>query len=99
MTMNEALTRRVFVCAYAVSRSGTSVLTTTGSRPYPMTPDVLDQYAIHSPRLGFTCFTEAGQDIRIGDRIVVTGAVSMTVQVVGRGTWVDPLELHVEQVQ
>jgi hypothetical protein len=67
-----------------------------------MSTDVADQYAIHSPRLGYTLFTAAGQDIRIGDRIVMTGAVlpaAMTVQVVGKGPWFEMIELHVEQVQ
>ena len=97
--MNASLTRRVFVCTVTVTRAGAAVLTTTGSRPYPMTTDVADQYNIHSPRLGFTVFVAAGQDVRIGDRIALTGEASMTVQVVGKGTWVDPLELHCEQVQ
>src|SRR5512139_166896 len=96
--MNPQTQSRVFVCSLAVTRNGVSVLSTTGSRPYPMDNDLLQQYDISSPRLGFTMFTAAGQDIRVGDQIAVTGAVTKTVRVVGLGTWVDPIELHVEQV-
>ena len=96
--MNPQTQSRVFVCSLAVTRGGASVLNTTGSRPYPMDNDLVQQYDISSPRLGFTVYIASGQDVRVGDVIAMTGAVTKTVRVVGLGAWVDPIELHTEQV-